>query len=178
MDVLTISHDKNGEALPVFSFEEEAEMFLQLETLGTCWRTRETLPGELVSLLRGPCAEVTSVALDPLPVVDGEVVADLTGRGRDRFVRSLVDGHGPGRKPVPEIPESTDPSELLGEDGARDAKKERAETARRGILESMGESADGEGGTPVPYYTALDFDPPDEMHRLFDAQRNGGLGRT
>ena len=178
MDVLTISHDKNGEALPVFSFEEEAEMFLQLETPGTCWRARETLPGELVSLLYGPCAGVKSVALDPLPVVDGEIVADLTGRGRDSFVRSLVDGNGPGRKPVPEIPESTDLSKLLGEDGARDAKKERVEAARRGILESTGESADGEDGTPVPDYTVLDFDPLDEPHRFFEAQRDGEPGRT
>lgn len=142
MDVLTISHDKNDKALPVFSFEEEAEMFLQLETPGACWRARETTPGELVSLLYGPYAGVKSVALDPLPVMNSEVVTDLTGRGR--FVRNLMDGHKTRQKLVLEIPESTGPSILLGEDGTRDAKKEHAEEVRRGILET----AEGKYGTP------------------------------
>jgi len=182
MDVLTISYDKNGEALPVFSFEEEAEMFLQLETPGIYWQASETTPGELVSLLDGPCAEVKSVALDPLPVVDGEIVADLTGRGRNRFVQNLMDGYKTRQKLVPEIPESTDPAKFLSEDGAqdraRDEEKERAEAVRRVIQETASEAADGEDGTPIPDYTVLDFDLPDEPERLSEAQRNGGLDHT
>ncbi len=179
MYVLTIYHDKSGEALPIFSFEEEAEMFLQLETPGTCWRARATTPGEMVSLLYGPCADVESVALDPLPVVvDGEIIADLTGRGKDRFIWNLLDRHRGRKKPVPKILESTDPSTLLGEDWARDAKKERAEEARRRIPETAGEVADGKDESPVQDYTVLDFNYLDEPHSLSEASRNGELGRT
>ena len=76
------------EVLPVFSFEEEAEMFLWLETLEKGWRASETTAGELVSLLYGPCAGVKKVARDPLPDVDGEVT-DLTGWGREDFLQTL-----------------------------------------------------------------------------------------
>ncbi len=176
MDVLTIFHGKNGEAVPVFSFEEEAEMFLQLKTLGTCWQARETTPGELVSLLYGPCAGVKSVALDPLPVVGGEVVADLTGR--DRFVRNLLDGHRNRKKPVLKIPQSTKHSILLGEDGTRDAKKERAKEVRRTILETAGVAADGGDETPIPDYTMLDLDHLDQPPSFSEASRNEEFGRT
>src|SRR5215213_4558781 len=62
--------------LPVFSFEEEAQMFLHLggyEESG--WRARESCAGELVSVLLGPCVDVEGVALDPLPekVEDGTI---------------------------------------------------------------------------------------------------------
>src|SRR5215207_5901156 len=56
-----------SKVLPVFSFEEEAQMFLHLggyEQSG--WRARESCAGELVSVLMGPCLEVEGVALDPL----------------------------------------------------------------------------------------------------------------
>jgi hypothetical protein len=57
-----------SKVLPVFSFEEEAEMFLHLGGYdGYGWRTRESCAGELVSVLLGPCADVDGVALDPLP---------------------------------------------------------------------------------------------------------------
>ena len=182
MDVLTIFPGKSGEALPVFSFEEEAEMFLQLKTLETCWRARETTPGELVSLLYGPCAGVKSVALDPLPVVGGEIAADLTGRGRDRFVRNLLDGHRSRKKPVSKIHESTDPAKLLradgAQDGTRDEEKERAEEVRRRSLETASEAADGKNGTHIPDYMVLAFDHPDEPYGLSVASRNGELDRT
>lgn len=178
MDVLTISHDKNGEALPVFSFQEEAEMFLQLETPGTCWQTSETTPSELVSLLYGPCAEVKSVALDPLPVLDGEIVANLMGRGRDRFIQNLMDGYKIRQKLVSEIPKSTDPAKLLGEDGTRDEEKESAEEVRGRILETASKSADGKDGSHIPDYTALAFDHPDEPYGLSEASWNGELDRT
>ncbi len=180
MDVLTISHDENGEALPVFSFEEEAEMFLQLETPGTCWRASETTPDELVSLLCGPCAGVKSVALDPLPVVDGEIAANLTGRGRDRFVQNLMDAHKTRQNLVPEISDSTDSAELMSKDGAqdgtRDEEKERAEAVRRGILETASEAVDGEDGTPPPEYTVLNFDH--STSRNSSPKLNGTGGST
>jgi len=66
MEVLTLDDD-GKEILPVFSHEEEAEMFLRFGDLACCWRVRESSAGEVVSVLYGPCAGVREVALDPLP---------------------------------------------------------------------------------------------------------------
>lgn len=148
MQVLTLRH-KNRETLPIFSFEDEAEMFLQLETPETCWRARETTPGEIVSLLYGPCASVKSVALDPLPVVDGNLMC----RGRNKFIQYIVNGHQACQKLVSGIHESTDPSILLEEDGALDANEQRAKADRHRILESVGEAANGKNNTSI-------LDPP------------------
>ncbi len=53
IQLFTIGLDGSGEALPVFGFEEEAEMFLWLEGLDSGWRVQETSSGELISLLYG-----------------------------------------------------------------------------------------------------------------------------
>ena len=53
-------------ALCVFSFEEEARLFLRLGTEDG-WRVRTIGVGELVSVLSGPCRQDKLVALDPLP---------------------------------------------------------------------------------------------------------------
>jgi hypothetical protein len=73
------------EALPVFSHEEEAELFLRLGRIGDGWRVRESSAGEVVSLLFGPCAGVGSVALDPSPLMASETMG-LVRVGRDRFL--------------------------------------------------------------------------------------------
>src|SRR5215211_4662193 len=67
LELLTVDLDGTGEALPVFSFEEEAEMFLWLQRTEDGREVRETTPGQLVSILYGPCADVGRVILDPLP---------------------------------------------------------------------------------------------------------------
>lgn len=90
MGVFTLGSDDDEETLPIFSFEEEAEMFLRLGETGTGWRARETAAGELISLLRGPYAGVKRVALDPLPVVDGKMVFDLAGWGSRDFLRDFM----------------------------------------------------------------------------------------
>jgi hypothetical protein len=60
-----LSIDLNGqEAMPIFSFGEEAEMFIRFEAWGD-WSVRETSAGELISLLSGPYSDVKMVALDP-----------------------------------------------------------------------------------------------------------------
>jgi hypothetical protein len=92
MEVLTTNLARGGEALPVFSFEEEANMFLRLGALGDDWRARETAGGELVSVLCGPCAGVDRVVLDPVPL-PGSLVEGLKGllsTGREAFMRSLL----------------------------------------------------------------------------------------
>jgi hypothetical protein len=89
MEVLTI--DAGGETvLPLFSFQEEVELFLHLQAKGADWWPRETTTGELVSLLLGLCARVDKVALDPLPSLGEREIIGLVSTGRRHFVRHLM----------------------------------------------------------------------------------------
>jgi len=89
-DVLTVDLDGTGEALPVFSFEEEAEMFLWLQTTEDGREVREITPGQLVSILYGPCADVGRVILDPLPEIGARMQISLLGMDRNDFVESVM----------------------------------------------------------------------------------------
>jgi hypothetical protein len=89
-DLLTVDLDGTGEALPVFSFEEEAEMFLWLQTTEDGQKVRETTPGQLVSILYGPCAHVGRVMLDPLPEIGARMQIGLLGMDRNDFVESVM----------------------------------------------------------------------------------------
>ena len=89
-DPLTVDLDGAGQALPVFSFEEEAEMFLWLQTTEDGREVRETTPGQLVSILYGPCADVGRVMLDPLPEIGARVQISLLGMDRNDFVESVM----------------------------------------------------------------------------------------
>ncbi len=71
--------------LPVFSFREEAEVFLHLRDVGDGWQTKETTYGELVSVLYGPCRDVEQVSLDPLPKV-----LEPVSLNREAFVKALL----------------------------------------------------------------------------------------
>jgi hypothetical protein len=89
MEVLTI--DAGGETvLPLFSFQEEVELFLFLQAKGADWWPRETTTGELVSLLLGLCARVDTVALDPLPRLGEREIIGLVSTGRRHFVHDLL----------------------------------------------------------------------------------------
>jgi hypothetical protein len=79
--------------LPVFSFEQEVEMFLRLGGYydGGGWRARESSAGELVSVLCGPCADVEGVALDPHPEMLEDGTIELVEVGRRRFVGQLLE---------------------------------------------------------------------------------------
>ena len=89
MEVLTI--DASGETvLPVFSFQEEGELFLRLEATEANWCLRETTTGELVSLLLCLCARVDKVALDPLPGLWEREILGLVSTGRRHFLRHLL----------------------------------------------------------------------------------------
>src|ERR671920_2114536 len=89
-DLLTVDLDGTGQALPIFSFEEEAEMFLWLQTTEDGREVRETTPGQLVSILDGPCADVERVILDPLPEIGARVQISLLGMDRQDFVESVM----------------------------------------------------------------------------------------
>jgi hypothetical protein len=90
LELLTLDLDGTGEALPVFSFEEEAEMFLWLQRTEGGWEVRETAPGQLVSILYGPCADVGKVMLDPLPEIGLSMQISLLGMDRNDFVESVM----------------------------------------------------------------------------------------
>jgi hypothetical protein len=97
LDVLTIHPGGGAEALAVFSFEAEARVFLDARfgASGEGWEARQTWPGELASVLYGPCSAVKKVALDPLPeaVFDGKSVG-LRAMDRNDFLKELL-GEGP-----------------------------------------------------------------------------------
>jgi hypothetical protein len=84
--------DCGGEkVLPVFSDEDEAEMFVWLGgAFEHDWQVRETSAGELVSILYGPCAGVGRVTLDPAPGMTAETI-HLVSLSRERFVSWVVD---------------------------------------------------------------------------------------
>ena len=89
--VLTLAFG-GSEMLPVFSFREEAEMYLLIARLGRDWQIRKTGAAELVSVLDGQCASVRSVALDPLQSMLAEEAAELVSLDRKRFVSRVVRG--------------------------------------------------------------------------------------
>lgn len=97
VNVLVIDLPSGEKALAVFSFEEEAELFLHHELSGTGWWVREAMIGELVSVLYGLCASVAKVALDPLPRNVSGGTNGLLSLRHDDFARVLVGERGPPR---------------------------------------------------------------------------------
>jgi hypothetical protein len=97
-NVFCVGSRYGGRTLPIFSFREEVEIFLDfLDGIedGWGWQPKQTTPGELVSLLMGPCRDVARVALDPLPVSeDGGVTLNLGSMSREHFVRMLLLSEG------------------------------------------------------------------------------------
>jgi hypothetical protein len=94
VEFLTTARDEDGgETLPVFGYEEEAEMFLHLSGYGDDgWSARESSSGEIVSVLCGPCSGAGSVALDPLPRMVTDDTLCLVWMGRECFLGRLL-GH-------------------------------------------------------------------------------------
>jgi hypothetical protein len=80
--------------LPVFSFKEEAELFVTLGAPEGGWLARETGAGELVSLLLGPLSGVERVALDPLPGKFAETAVGLVSTDQATFIERLLMGKG------------------------------------------------------------------------------------
>jgi hypothetical protein len=97
MRMLIVDAD-GGRYLPVFSFEEEAQTFLALleddEKKKMKWSIRQTSPGELISVLLGPCGHARWVALDPLPPLPflARAMLPLMRVKREPFVRYLRRG--------------------------------------------------------------------------------------
>lgn len=90
MRTLVTGARSDDQAMPVFSFEEEARLFLWLEKPGTDWQARESTAREVISVLSDLCSVVNKVALDPLPGSLGEQMNVLMSLRRDAFVRILT----------------------------------------------------------------------------------------
>ena len=67
LEALRVSLRGKGEVLPVFTAGWAARGYLFAEAPGGGWYVKACIPGELVSLLVGPCAGVEWVMLDPRP---------------------------------------------------------------------------------------------------------------
>ena len=101
--------------LPIFSFQEECELFLRLEATGADWWPRETTTGELVSLLLCLCARVDKVALDPLPGLWEREIVGLVSTDRRCFVRHLlgeIAAHSGRENPSGRVTGRSDPTRL------------------------------------------------------------------
>ena len=83
----------DGDTLPVFSGEGEAELFLWLrEAHEHGWEVRESSCGELVSVLYGPCSQARLVALDPSTEILDRWGAGYSGLGREAFLKWMISG--------------------------------------------------------------------------------------
>lgn len=99
----TIGLSDGERALPIFSFEDEAELFLYSCEEG--WEIREVPAKDLISLLVGRGRGVGRVALDPVAGMDpapvvvgwGVFLDSLLGRGRHWF--ESQNGHHDGKRP-------------------------------------------------------------------------------
>ncbi len=89
VDLLTMRLADGRSVLPVFSFEEEAALFLRLGVQGS-WQIRRSEAGELVSLLYSLCREVELVVLDPVSDAEADAVNRFVSLGRKRFVDVLL----------------------------------------------------------------------------------------
>lgn len=76
--------------LPVFSFREEAELFLWLGDLAGGWSARSVSPPELAALLLDNYSSVDDIALDPLP--EARPLIGLVTVSRTRFIAVLLGG--------------------------------------------------------------------------------------
>ena len=105
MDVLTVRLDCSGEALAIFSFEEEARMFLDFRLAASeeGWCVRQTSVGEVVSVLYGPCSDAKKVVLDPVPEVGSKESVGLLNMHRNDFLRFLLGDEPSGLRLVPSL---------------------------------------------------------------------------
>jgi hypothetical protein len=89
--VLTTDIAGEKKVLPVFSYGEEAEMFLGLGGLEDGWQAEKSTAVDLLSTLFGPCSNVGRVVLDPLPETVGGSMANLfMCLDRERFINRLI----------------------------------------------------------------------------------------
>lgn len=85
-EVLVLRFPDGETSLPLFGLEEEAGMFLWLETAGEGWGAVEISGAGLVALLRGPCAGVRRIFR---PFAAGGIGERPASLDREEFLRNL-----------------------------------------------------------------------------------------
>jgi hypothetical protein len=89
-----------GQAIALFGFVEEAAHYLCLAGLGgDGWWVRESGPGEVASMLFGPCAGENLVAPDPLPGMATDGTLWLVCMEKRRFLTRLLGAGISDRRP-------------------------------------------------------------------------------
>lgn len=158
---LTVILPDGREALPIFSFAEEAEMFLWFGWAGC--RAFEVSRDELLSMLSEPRALADAVVLDPSPEIMAEMAVGLVTLSRERFVNRVADaerskepGIGkneteavPTRGPTPWLPpgysvDGSDPDILFLR--RWDGSEVAAFSARGATREGLKEAAEVDSG--------------------------------
>jgi hypothetical protein len=91
-EILISSSSGGARTLHVFSFREEAELFLSLGgVVGDGWRVSQVGAPELATVLLGPYRHVDRVTLDPLPEgLGAEPLNVLASMSRAHFARLMV----------------------------------------------------------------------------------------
>jgi hypothetical protein len=82
----------DGTILPVFSFEEEALLYLRLCGFLGGWHASKSGIADLASVLSDTCPEVRRVALDPIPEIGPCGPHDLVSLSREEFLGLLAAG--------------------------------------------------------------------------------------
>jgi len=88
-EVLTLGNRVEGKILPVFSFEEEALLFLRLCGLGGGWRANKSGAAHLAWVLYDACPDARRVALDPIPEIGPHGPHDFVSLSREEFAGML-----------------------------------------------------------------------------------------
>lgn len=88
-DILSTRLSYGRQALAVFSFEEEAEMFLRLRGRADGWQARETTAGEMLSLFYTVLKEIICVTLDPIPENSFLNASGILSISREHFIERL-----------------------------------------------------------------------------------------
>lgn len=89
-EVLTLGDAGDEKTLPVFSYEEEALLFLHLSGLKDSWRASKSGIADLISILADSCPNAEHVALDPLPEVGLHGSHFFVSLSRKKFVEQLL----------------------------------------------------------------------------------------
>jgi hypothetical protein len=101
-DPLAVSVPGLGEALALFCFEEEAELYLGY--VSDCLRPCPVGPDELVVLLLGSWSRFELVTLDPMPGNDAGIMLRLATMRRDEFLSHFLHKRGLARRSLTESP--------------------------------------------------------------------------
>ncbi|AHY46228.1 Hypothetical Protein RradSPS_0945 [Rubrobacter radiotolerans] len=89
-EVLVVGDEDSG-VVPVFSFREEALLYLSYGVRKSGWTVSQRSEEEVVDLLCGPYSWTAGVALDPIPEFAGQDDAlAFTTLGRREFLDDLL----------------------------------------------------------------------------------------